>query len=439
MSGDRKVGKASKRNDIREGWKLFSSAPPRQALFHPLAQTLATLDSYGGTLLFLPSGSTSSMDDDFGADADFTAALEAAENNTRAKTVSSNQASKPSANAPEVQQPKPQALPNRAAPSSILVSSRQKGNPILNNIRSLPWEYSDIPSDYVLGATTCALFLSLKYHRLHPEYIYSRIKVLGQKYKLRILLTMVDIQNHEESLKELSKTSLVNNLTLILCWSAQEAGKYLELYKSYENASPTSIRAHQSTNYGDKLLEFITVPRSINKTDAVSLVSAFGTVRAAANARPEEIGMIPGWGEKKVQRWCETVREPFRVRKAAKRGVGLERTESTVASANESMEDGDAESRIPAPPVLSPSRSIQAKATLNQCTATPKRPAAWEPGEDDEEAMLLAAAEQEEIGDAEIHHDVGDYELRGPPEKAAKPSEGMNEGVVAALARLRKN
>lgn len=140
---------------------------------------------------------------------------------------------------------------------------------------------------------------------------------MAHKYNLRILLTMVDIHNHEDSLKELSKTSLINNLTLILCWSAQEAARYLELFKSYEHAAPTSIRAHQATSYRDKLVEFITVPRSINKTDAVGIVSAFGSIRAAVNARPEEIGAITGWGEKKVQRWCETVRQPFRVRKAA--------------------------------------------------------------------------------------------------------------------------
>jgi hypothetical protein len=46
------------------------------------------------------------------------------------------------------------------------------------------------------------------------------------------LTHMVDIGNHEDSLKELSKTSLINNATVILCWSAAEAARYLELYKS---------------------------------------------------------------------------------------------------------------------------------------------------------------------------------------------------------------
>ncbi|MCJ1303143.1 ssDNA endonuclease and repair protein rad10 [Hypocenomyce scalaris] len=391
------------------------------------------------------------MDDEFGDDVDFTAAVEAVERSYTPKgpSGSSNAAS---ASAPKIQQPKPQALPNRAAPSSILVSPRQKGNPILNNIRSLPWEYSDIPSDYVLGNTTCALFLSLKYHRLHPEYIYSRIRALGGKYNLRILLTMVDIQNHEESLKELSKTSLVNNLTLILCWSAQEAGRYLELYKSYEHASPTSIRAHQATSYSEKLVEFITVPRSINKTDAVGLVSTFGSVRAAVNARPEEIGTIAGWGEKKVQRWCETVREDFRVKKAARRGLALERADSSRGLTRDDslFEEGAGGSTAPAisgvgapmPVGLVPSRDTsslgepRASSTPDAEKRSAKRVAEdvpmWEPGEDEEEALFLAAAEEE---DRSARGKNGDSSLAGS-EKGIR-NEELSAGIMTALAKLR--
>jgi hypothetical protein len=130
---------------------------------------------------------------------------------------------------------------------------------------------------------------------------------------------MVDIGNHEDGWKELSKSSLVNNVTVILCWSAAEAARYLELYKSYEYANASAIRGTESKGYAEKMVDFVTVPRSINKTDAVALVSAFGSVRAAVNARPEEIAVIGGWGEKKVRRWCTVVDEPFRARKAAKR------------------------------------------------------------------------------------------------------------------------
>ncbi|OJZ87087.1 hypothetical protein ASPFODRAFT_205962 [Aspergillus luchuensis CBS 106.47] len=222
----------------------------------------------------------------------------------------------------KVQQPKPQALPSRSGPSAILVSTRQKGNPILNHIKLLPWEYADIPADYVVGNTTCALFLSLKYHRLHPEYIYSRIRLIAGKYLLRIILVIVDIPNHEESLKELSKTSIVNNMTLILCWSAPEAAHYLELFKSSENSQPTAIRTQQAQSYKESLVEFVTTPRSINKSDAASLISTFGSLQNAVNAQPEQISAVPGWGEKKVKQWCSTVREGFRVESTKRKTRG---------------------------------------------------------------------------------------------------------------------
>ena len=388
------------------------------------------------------------MDDDFGDEADFTAAVEAVE-----RTHTALKPSNSSTSTTKVQQPKPQTLPNRAAPSSILVSTRQKGNPILNSIRSLPWEYSDIPADFVLGNTTCAFFLSLKYHRLHPEYIYARIRALAGKYNLRILLTMVDIQNHEESLKELSKTSLINNLTLILCWSAQEAGRYLELYKSYEHASPTSIKAHQATSYSEKLVEFITVPRSINKTDALGLVGNFGTVKGAVNARPEEIGMIAGWGEKKVQRWCQSVREPFRLRKAAKRGIARHDASRSIAlpkegssmglrkndSLFEDVEDGHTTSLTVAESASAGVARIQPSTVPEERDTPLKRTATevplWQPGEDEEEAMLIAAAEAD--GPYTKPQFASDASQKERSQQNTSENV-MNEGTMAALAKLRE-
>ena len=296
---------------------------------------------------------------------------------------------------PKVVQPTPQAIISRSAGSSILVSPRQKGNPILTLLRQFGWEYSDIPADYVLGQTTCALFLSLKYHRLHPEYIYNRIKSLAGKYLLRILLVMVDIGNHEDSLKELSKTSLVNNVTVILCWSAAEAARYVELYKSYEHASASAIKGVESKSYTEKMVDFVTVPRSINKTDAVTVVSAFGSIKAAVNARPEEIAVVSGWGEKKVRRWCSVVDEPFRARKAARKTLAKDDTEQL---------GGALDRAVPLSKVPLRDMASAGERGLSEDIVEQPKPRAelarqspiWEPGNDNEEALLAAIIEEEE-------------------------------------------
>ncbi|CZT24580.1 related to mating-type switching protein swi10 [Ramularia collo-cygni] len=343
-----------------------------------------------------------------------------------------------------VVQPTPQALPRRTGPAAIIVSVRQKGNPVLDKIKSMPWEYADIKADYVLGVTTCALFLSLKYHRLHPEYIYTRIKDLQGKFALRILLCLVDITNHEETLKELSKTSLINNVTVVLCWSATEGARYLELFKTYENAAPTSIKQHQSTTYSDRLVDFVTAPRSINKTDAVSLVSQFGTIRTAVNARHEEVSTIAGWGDKKVQQWCNSVQEPFRIKRTAKRGIDLENldllsqsvsgggTLSRAVTREESVAEEEDETEYAG---IGNELYEPAAAKTNDAD---RRPAARVPepigGEGDAGPESIASNPSRADRSA-LSRDSAAVEA---PRKRKPDTDPVSEGVMAALNKLRK-
>lgn len=343
-----------------------------------------------------------------------------------------------SSSKPAVTQPKPQALPKRTGPASIIVSPRQKGNPLLTYVKSLPWEYGDIPADYLLGTTACALFLSLKYHRLHPEYIYSRIRDLKGKYNLRILLCMVDIQNHEESLRELSKTSLINSLTIVLCWSAAEGGRYLELFKTYEHASATSIKQHQSTAYADRMVDFITTPRAINKTDAVMLVSQFGTIRTAVNAREEEVGAITGFGEKKVRAWCGSVREPFRVKRAGRRGVVSSSQTPAVLSRDATREEGSGRSRSQTPASRRASGALLPEGDAERRPRSKlgeevNRAGAFD--DDDEEAlaeMMAGRAAPPEQAAEETRTEV-------PKKRRAAEDDSLSDGVMAALSKLRKS
>ncbi|KAG8423481.1 ssDNA endonuclease and repair protein rad10 [Metarhizium acridum] len=359
-----------------------------------------------------------------------------------------------------VVQPTPQALPQKqTGGSTILVSPRQRGNPVLTSIRSLPWEYSDIPADFVMGLTTCALFLSLKYHRLHPEYIYTRIRNLQGKYNLRILLTMVDIPNHEDCLRELSKTSLVNNVTIILCWSAAEAGRYLELYKSYENASFAAIRGQQASSYADKLVDFVTVPRSLNKSDAVALVANFGSLKNAINAEQEQLGMIGGWGGIKVKRWSSAIEEPFRAKKATRRGLQPSKTGAQQANTSADGQHADRTSRLEEAVPLSrvPLRDMPAMGTGSgapSAQGTPVRGSSTgsapkqfrfldddvenddeDEDNDAEEAFMAAAGEDSRKNSQPTGGDSNSGRIAG----AEKMDDELSGGVAAALAKLREN
>lgn len=201
------------------------------------------------------------------------------------------------------------AIPGKT--SSLLVHQRQRGNPILKFVRNVPWEFGDIVPDYVMGQTTCALFLSLRYHQLNPNYIHDRLKQLGRSYELRVLLVQIDIKEPQHLLRELSKICILADCTLILAFSTEEAGRYLESYKVYENKPPDAIMEKTDQNFMAKMTDCLTNIKSVNKTDVATLISTFGSLKDIAEASQEDLSFCPGFGPQKAKRVHDLFKEPF--------------------------------------------------------------------------------------------------------------------------------
>ena len=195
---------------------------------------------------------------------------------------------------------------------SILVSSRQRGNPILKGIRLVPWEFSDsIVPDYILGSKASALYLSLKYHITHPNYIHERLKTFTGS-ELRILLVEVDISEPHHALKQLMRIAILSELTLMLAWSHEECGKILETYKAYENKPPDMIMEKSNPDPHSKLVDALTSVKSVNKTDAVTLISVFGSLENIVQASIEDLTLCPGFGPQKAQRLHKVLHQTFK-------------------------------------------------------------------------------------------------------------------------------
>ncbi|XP_055005007.1 DNA excision repair protein ERCC-1 isoform X2 [Boleophthalmus pectinirostris] len=195
--------------------------------------------------------------------------------------------------------------------SSIIVSPRQRGNPILKYVRSVPWEFGEVVPDYVLGQTTCALFLSLRYHNLNPNYIHERLKQLGSTFVLRVLLLQVDVKDPHHALKELARICIMADCTLVLAWSPEEAGRYLETYKSYEKKPADLLKEQVEKNYLSKVTDCMTTVKSINKTDALTLLSTFSSVEGIIRASKEDLVLCPGLGPQKARRLHDVLHKPF--------------------------------------------------------------------------------------------------------------------------------
>ncbi|PHT47692.1 hypothetical protein CQW23_11900 [Capsicum baccatum] len=175
------------------------------------------------------------------------------------------------------------ASPSSSTPSSstnrnaILVSNRQKGNPLLKHIRNVRWAFADIVCDYLLGLNTCALYLR---------------KMLSNLYlKLPELLSFM----------------------IALCYVVgEECGRYLETVKVYENKPADLIQGQMDGDYLSRLNHALTAIRHVNKTDVVTLGSTFGSLSHVMDASMEDLARCPGIGERKVKRLYDAFHEPFK-------------------------------------------------------------------------------------------------------------------------------
>lgn len=195
----------------------------------------------------------------------------------------------------------------------ILVNNKQRGNPLLKHITAVPWEYDDIVPDYELGKKVCALFLSLRYHNLNPDYINNRLKELGRKYELQVLLVQIDIQDPHVPIKTLNRICLLADLTLMLAWSPEEAAIIIENYKIYENKPADIIMERIENDPYEKAIHFLSSIKPVNKTDATTLINIFGTLENIMKAPVSRLAKIPGFGTKKAHRLHKVLNAPFSI------------------------------------------------------------------------------------------------------------------------------
>jgi DNA excision repair protein ERCC-1 len=215
-----------------------------------------------------------------------------------------------------------------ASANALLVNEVQKGNPVLQFIKNVKWEFNkDIVPDYVMGQT-CAIFVSIKYHYKHPkvyltntthifftliveQYVTKRIQEVGRNFRLRVLLVLVDDETNLSAIQDLNKIAFVSDFTLILAWSNVEGARYLETFKSYEGKSSASIQEKEETEYLPKVTKVLGNVRSVNKTDVLTLLDVFGSFSQVCQASEQQLILCPGMGDKKVRRLHAALHQPF--------------------------------------------------------------------------------------------------------------------------------
>lgn len=180
----------------------------------------------------------------------------------------------------------------------MLVNKCQQGNSVLKYLRNIKWQYDEIVPDYQTEGT-CVLFLSIKYHKIYPEYIHKRLREIG-KFKLKVMLVLADVTEFQSVAMELFRTCMVMDFTLILVGSNEEAASYLESFHLMKGKSVSFLKPKEPKEHYLRLEDFLTSIKSVSKTDSVNLIKKHKTVKEIILAHQHQLMECPGIGKTKA-------------------------------------------------------------------------------------------------------------------------------------------
>lgn len=203
-------------------------------------------------------------------------------------------------------------VPGQYLASAMVVSRRQQGNPVLKHLKHVRWQFGDIVPDYLLGASSCALFLSLRFHALHPDYLSQRIRELQMAFRLRIVLCHLDTEDPARPLHAIMKACSAARCALVCAWSPQECARYLETFKAYEHRPADAILGRIERDYHARLSAALTSVRGVNRSDVISMGTTLGSLSAVLRAPRDALEGCAGIGPTKARRLFAAFHEPFR-------------------------------------------------------------------------------------------------------------------------------
>ncbi|GFE55223.1 DNA repair protein [Babesia ovis] len=194
----------------------------------------------------------------------------------------------------------------------ILVSPRQRGNPLIRHLKKVTWVEGDIQYDYKVTEGIQVLFLSLKYHRMHRGYIVARLKHLrSHRVKNPFVICQVDIEEPQEIIAELTVITFTLGYRILLSWSARESAAVLEILKLDGNKGLEFLHRKEEKTHMETVQDIIACVRHVNSTDAAKISKRSDTVKQLIHENPSKFEGIPGLGKRKVQSLISAFNDSF--------------------------------------------------------------------------------------------------------------------------------
>lgn len=97
----------------------------------------------------------------------------------------------------------------------------------------------------------------------------------------------------------------------MIAWTPEECGKIIEMYKMLENKPAEYLMEKAENDDYQRVVNALTSIKSVNTTDAMTLLSNFGTLENLVKASEGKLNSCPGLGAKKAQKLLKVFNEPF--------------------------------------------------------------------------------------------------------------------------------
>jgi len=146
-----------------------------------------------------------------------------------------------------------------------------------------------------------------------------------------VLVVQVDVKEPHHALSQLMRVAILTEMTLMLAWSHEEAASILETYKLFENKPPDMIMEQKGPSPHEKMIEALTSIKSINKTDAVTLLGTFKTLADILRAEPEDLALCPGLGPNKAKKLYKVLHESFKRQVSSSQVIDAEKEKNSCA------------------------------------------------------------------------------------------------------------
>jgi DNA excision repair protein ERCC-1 len=192
----------------------------------------------------------------------------------------------------------------------LTISHRQKLNPLIPLLSSIETQWSDAAiADYEIGRNVAVLFLALKYHRQHPDYLGSRIEAFRGSFPVRILLLLVNDENPDLVISRLTSLVTSNGMNLILAFDYEEASRWLICLFNTQESPIEDLKAVNETSFEIATDALNTLGAS--RKEAERLLHGYATLADVLNASKESLLSLGTFRSSKIDGFICAVESGF--------------------------------------------------------------------------------------------------------------------------------